>query len=415
MTLDIRASTAIDFVQALQKAKTAQELYKKKSLDNRADFIRALAEKIALRQSAIAEALSAEQKLPLDFVQSELVDTTQKYLENLHLEVRLSPQPHTRLPVGVVGISQSHGLAFMRAFLSIAKSMAAGNATILSFPISAQTSAKLINEFLSEAQIPEGLVQILLGNEMEISKLLASHPGVAAFQYYGSFQNSDALMALTTQRKKKAQFFSGAKNSCLVHPDFDYVKNKDQILLPFLIGAGQLDINCHRLFISQKVEKDFYDFLKSSLQEVTTDLWSDLELNSWKKSVEQIKPDSGHILMGGHQHSDLTVEPTWSRDLSNCSEMQQHELHSPMFIVTAVKYTHEMVKWSNTGYLGHSAVVLAPDTEKATNLAAQLQVGHVHINQWSNFTRMGTPVKQSFWGNPDESWSGSFYCDVKKF
>jgi len=43
-----------------------------------------------------------------------------------------------------------------------------------------------------------------------------------------------------------------------------------------------------------------------------------------------------------------------------------------------------------------------------------LQVGHVHINRWTDFLSMGTPIKQSFWGNPDLKWSGSFYSDVKK-
>jgi len=414
MNLELQPATTTDFVQALQKAKAAQDLYKKKSWDDRADFLRSLAEQISMNQSKISLKLSTEQKLPLEFSQVEIVDAIQKFIENLHLEVRLFARPETLRPSGVMGASFSKGLVFLRAFLAIVKSLAAGNAIIISLPQTATVSGQLIKSLLEQAQVPENLVQLLIGNEIEISKLLAAHPGLSAFQFYGSLPNAETLMGLTTQRKKKAQFFLGAKNSCLIHPDFDFEKNKDLILNPFLIGSGQLDINCHRLFISQKVEKDFYEFLKSVLKNKSCDLWSDAELVQFNKSVDQVGADSGHILFGGRSESHLTVQPTWTRDLSNCSEMQQHQLVCPLFIVTAVKYTHEMIKWSNTGYLGHSAVVLAPDKEKAMKLAEPLEVGHVHINEWSNFTRMGTPSKQSFWGNPDESWSGSFYNDVKK-
>lgn len=415
MMLENSASSAIEFIQSLQKAKAAQEQFKKKSWDDRANFIRNMAEQIVQLQPKITQNLCLEQKLPESFVRLEIVEAVQKYLDNLHFEIQHFSRPETRASVGVLGASFSHGLAFMRALITIAKSIAAGNAVIISLPLSSSTTAGFIKQVLIQSQLPEGLVQILLGNEIEISKLLVGHPGLAAYQYYGSFQKAEPLMLIAAQRKKKAQFFNGAKNSCLLHPDYDFHSNKDLILNPFLIGSGQLDINCHRLFISQKVEKDFYEFLKTSLQDVTCELWSDSEQNLWKQSVDQIKPDSGHVLFGGNQGVDLRVQPTWTRDLSNCSEMQQHELHCPVFIVTAVKYTHEMIRWSNTGYLGHSAVVLAPDEEKAKTMASQLKVGHVHINEWTNFTHMGTPIQQSFWGNPDESWSGTFYCDVKKF
>lgn len=415
MDLATKTATAIDFIQSLQKAKAAQEIYKKKPWDHRAQIIQNMAEQIALHQSEISNDLSLEQKLPEPFFKKEILDATQKYLENLHLEIHLFPKPEFCSDVGIIGAFFSKGLAFMRAMMTTAKSLAAGNGIIISLPESTNQTAQSIQKILNLAQVPEGLVQILVGNQIEISKLLAGHPGLSAYQYYGDINGAEPLMLLTTQRKKKAQFFSGSKNSCLIHPEFDYVKNKDLIFNPFLIGSGQLDINCHRIFISQKVEKDFYEFLINSMKEISCELWSNVELDFWKRSVSQIKIDSGHILSGGLHETGQKVLPTWTRDLSNCSEMQQHQLHSPMFIVTAVKYTHEMIKWSNTGYHGHSALVLAPDLEKAKGMAAQLQVGHVHINEWTNFTRMGTPIKQSFWGNPDQSWSGSFYCDVKKF
>jgi aminomuconate-semialdehyde/2-hydroxymuconate-6-semialdehyde dehydrogenase len=415
---------ALDLIKNLQSSKAAQENFKKKPLPQRAEYLKKLAESISIHKLEISKDIATEQKLPLSFVEIELVDSLQKYLENLYIEVSLFNQPNARLPVGVVAATLHHTLLFPRLLQIVASVIASGNSLIVNLPVSGIVSLKWCKKILELSDVPTDLIQFLSGNTSEISGLLAGHPGLSAYIYYGPTSQAQGFMTKAMQRQKKVQFFMDAKNSCLVHPDFDFEKNISQILQPFLIGQGQLDINCHRLFISQNVEKKFYEVLKEEMNRLQksrtiedkspwTELGQDQNLQSWKKSVAQVPADSGKILWGGNWQNDLFVQPTWTQDLSNCSEMQQHHIPAPLFIVTAVKYTHEMVKWSNTGYLGHSAVIWGP-VEKALSLGSQLQVGHVHINRWTDFLSMGTPIKQSFWGNPDLKWSGSFYSDVKK-
>jgi acyl-CoA reductase-like NAD-dependent aldehyde dehydrogenase len=72
-----------------------------------------------------------------------------------------------------------------------------------------------------------------------------------------------------------------------------------------------------------------------------------------------------------------------------------------------------MTKWTNTGEYGHSAVVWAPE-EKLISMSQGLNVGHVHLNKWTGFFDMGPPVRGSFIGIPNSSWSGEFHSDVKK-
>lgn len=201
----------------------------------------------------------------------------------------------------------------------------------------------------------------------------------------------------------------GAKNSALILPAFDFKNRIAEILRPALTGMGQLDVNTHRLFISQNVEKEFYETVQTYIQSLKpslgTQLLSDSRKEAYLKAVERIVPEEGKLLTEGM--------PTLTKDLPNCSELQQDEVPGPLFIVTAVKYVHEMVRWSNTGYFGHSAIIWGPE-DKALKLASQLQVGQVLMNKWADFSDWGIPVKQSFWGNPDSKWSGSFYSDVKK-
>ncbi len=426
MNTDLHTSQAqpLDLVKGLQSSKLAQDLYKKKSLIDRAELLKKMSDFILENQKPMAEDIATEQKLPFSFVEAEIIQALKTYLDHLSQEVTQFPDVKTRLPIGVVAASFQHQLLFPRLIQTIANTLASGNSLMANLPSSGSESLHWCKKILESVGIPEGLVTLLVGNTTEISNLLSAHPGISAYIYYGTTGAAQGFMLKAMQKQKKVQFFLESKNSCLIHPDFDFENNISQILQPFLIGQGQLNINCHRMFISQNQEKKFYEVLKDEMNRLKvsssvndsspwTHLYGDENLQTWKKSVAQVPTDSGKILWGGSQEKDLLVQPTWTQDLSNCSEMQQHSLSSPLFVVTAVKYTHEMIKWSNTGYLGHSAVIWGPE-EKAQNLAAQLQVGHVHINQWTDFLNMGTPLKQSFWGNPDLKWSGTFYSDVKK-
>lgn len=402
-------ATAIDFIKALSRAKEAQEKFKKTDFTHRADMLRTFAELISQGKTDLVVAESKDSGLPSEFCFEELIDPAQKYVENLSLELRLYPQPQNLLPTGVIGISGPRTLSFLFQAKWIANCLATGNALILCPSEESPNSAIRIAQILQKLDLPSGLIQIVNGDSSELNPLLAGHPGINAFIYSGSFKPAESLIQEVAKRKKKAQFFLGAKNSALIHPDFDFKKNIAEILKPALLGRGQLEINTHRFLISQSVENEFYEAVKNYIQNLDvnqiTPFISPKRKEAYLEAVQRIVPEQGKILTEG--------PVTFTRDLPNCSDLQQDEIPGPLFIVTAVKYVHEMVKWNNLGYFGHSAIIWGPE-EKARSLAAQLQVGQVLINKWSDFSDWGVPSKQSFWGNPDTKWSGSFYSDVKK-
>ncbi len=402
-------ATTMDFVKSLQSAKEAQENYKKTDFVHRADVLQKYAELISESKAELVAAESRDSFLPPEFCFQEIIDPAQKYIENLSIELRLFTQPQNLLPMGVIGISGPRTLGFLDQAKWIANCLATANAVILKPSLESSGSALRLASILQKLGLPKSLVQVLNGDDFELNTLLAGHPGINAFLYSGSFLAAEKLIQEVGKRKKKAQFFLGAKNSALILPDFDYKKNIAEILKPALFGMGQLQVNTHRFFISQSIEKDFYETLKDYIQTLDlsklTPLFSKPRQDLYLKAVEQVVSDEGKLLR--------KESPTFTRDLSNCSELQQDEIPGPLFIVTAVKYVHEMVKWTNTGYYGHSAIIWGPE-EKARHLASQLQVGQVLINKWCDFSNWAVPTKQSFWGHSDLKWSGTFYSDVKK-
>lgn len=404
-----KPAQALDFVQALHSAKEAQDKFKKSELSQRADNFAKWAEIIVQQKKNLSQQEAQDFHLPEDFCFSEVIDSAQKFLENLSLDVRLYPRPQNLLPTGVIAIAGPRSLSFLNLTKWMAQSLAAGNAVIVKPHSNSKNSARRIAEILQKLELPPGLVQILCGSDEELTPLMAGHPGIQGFLYSGAYATAENLISEVSRTKKKAQFYLGAKNSALIHPDFDFKSRLPEILRPALVGLGQLDVNTHRFFVSQNVEKEFYaalqDYLHTYKMSPDAVFFNESNRIQFENAVSRVKPEEGHFLVEGI--------PSATRDLPNCSDLQQDEIPGPLFIVTSVKYVHEMVKWSNTGYFGHSALIWGPE-DKAQSLAAQLQVGQVLVNKWGDFAEWGTPLKQSFWGNPDSKWSGTFFSDVKK-
>jgi len=414
---------AADFIQALQKVKQAQETFRKTSFEQRADLLRTWAENVANSQGSISLKIAEEQGLPVDFVRLEIVDAAQKFIENLSLELRLFPRPETLLPTGVLGVSIAWPMSYLYLSHVISQALAAGNGVIVKVSSLAPRSAQLLSETLNQAGVPDGLVQFLYGSGEELNPLLAGHPGLRGFLYQGHYRNSTRLLQAALPTRKKLQFFLGGKNSSLIHPDFDFQTQIQSVLRSALMGQGQLGVNSHRFFVTQAHEPQFFEALVEALKQLKisrgpedSSLWTPLISQARKVSFlklrEQVSSDQGKLMWGAEDAEGLFVKPLVTRDMSNCSELQQEEVQGPLLIVTGVKYVHEMVKWTNTGYHGQSALFWGPQ-EKAQGLLSQIQVGQGLWQRWADFLSWQTPTKQSFYGIPDRKWFGAFYSDPK--
>ncbi|MNL45866.1 Gamma-aminobutyraldehyde dehydrogenase [compost metagenome] len=133
------------------------------------------------------------------------------------------------------------------------------------------------------------------------------------------------------------------------------------------------------------------------------------------EKIQLAKTEHGKILSGAETYSGKGFfhKPTVMIDLTNCSVLQQDEVQGPLLLITPVKYQHEMLKWTNTSYLGQGAVVWG-SAEKAAKVIPKLECAQVWLNDWMNGSEKTLfGHKQASFGNPDMHWDGSFYSDVK--
>lgn len=424
---NVASSDAMDVIKSLQHAKKALQAAEAYTVEQRSHFLNSLADQLSAKAENIAYQEALYQGLPQKFSLKHNVQVAIDCLRKNAADV-LKPLPIDTYAhaTGIVGIMTSWSLSLRLVTERMAPALAAGNAVLIKISEHSAITGQILGEALQAAQIPPGLVQIIQG-DAEPAKIIAGHPSIRAVTATGRQSTIEAIAKVGQTQLKKLQLSGGVKNSAIVLADFDYKSHLSEILESFLIGQGQMCWNTTRLFVLESFAKEFMGDLKAYLAELKPltspegdSLWSPLI------SAERISALKERIQFGLSEHGKVTgdsdaagasgnfIRPTFMIDLSNCSVMQQDELHGPLFLVTPVKYQHDTIKWANTSYLGHSAVVWG-SAEKTLKVAGKLESAQIWLNSWMSGNQ--EPIfglKQSSYGSTDMSWAGSFYSDVKK-
>jgi aminomuconate-semialdehyde/2-hydroxymuconate-6-semialdehyde dehydrogenase len=425
----VAASDAMDVIRAIQAAKKAQIEFEKWTFEQRAELLTSIAKKLEekLETYALQEAL--HQGLPLQFVKEKSLQYSIKHFRAGAAATRQRAQKKDPAfyiqPTGIISLILSWNLSLRLLTERLVPAIAAGNVCLVKVSEFSPVTALIMGEVLTAVQAPKGLVQFIQGRGAEVGALLAAHPSIRGVSFVGKLANAEKVIQGSLPQFKKIQVYSGVKNNMFILPEVDFQNRLPEILQSFLIGQGQLCWNTTRLFVLESFQKEFTEKLSQYLNSLKpasspedsspwTPMISEEVLQQMEMKSQQIKREEGKLITGGKRDSGpgYFFHPTLSLDLPNCSEMQQDEMSGPLLILTAVKYQHEMLKWANTGYYGHSAIVWAPSTEKALKIAEKVDVGTVSINSW--FPEDFEPGhRQTSFGQVALSPWERFYSDIK--
>ncbi|WP_374077595.1 aldehyde dehydrogenase family protein [Bdellovibrio bacteriovorus] len=423
----VASSDAMDVIKALQLAKKAAAPFKELSKEQRAGLLSKIANHLEQNADAIAYEEALYQGLSHSFVlENSVRPAIQLLKENAQSLLKEIPANILLQPNGVMGVITSWCLSLKLVVERLAPALAAGNVVMIKVSEQSPITAKILGEAMVAAQVPPGVVNILQGFS-DVAQIIAGHPSIHAVSAVGKTSTMENIAKSGLAQFKKMQLSGSVKNPAIVLTDTDYKKLMREILRPFLMGQGQLCWNVSRIFVLESFAQDFLATAQEYISSLTplkdprgNEVWTPLISN---ESVQTIDgkihsgvEEHGKVFVGGSRYDGpgFFYKPTVMLDLPNCSVLQQDELQGPLLLVTPVKYQHETLKWANTSYLAHSGIVWGP-SEKVMKVVSQLECAQVWVNSWlQGETATIFGHKQSSFGNPEMSWSGSFYSDVKK-
>lgn len=429
-TILVANSSALDLVKAIQGSHTAFNTWKESTIEDRVVLVDKILHYLQDHKNQFAEQEAWDQGLNLAFSLSVNIDVAIAKLKNLKIELHKGiPEGYGVLPVGVVGVVLSWNLSTRLFVEKVLPAILAGNSVIVKISSYSPVTAKLWGELFQSVGMTAGLVQMLHSQDAGFKKLFITHPGIKALLVTGTLENTSEIIKtvaqMTTQQFKKIQIHSGSKNTAAALNE-PVEKEMNEILNSFLFGQGQLAWNSSRLFILEKHEQQWTEFVAHKLHDLkpSTDIhdwspWTPLmkmkSVDQFASLVQQAKIDQAKIISAdGALPSNKYVKPFFTKDMSNCSVLQQDQVLGPAFILSTVKYAFDIPKYSNVSYYGHSATVWT-EAGKNQKTIQQLDVGLVSLNRWSIYQDSAVEgVKQSSFGNMNSQIFGDFYCNVKK-
>ena len=234
---------------AVVVATTAAKGWGVSALGKRADVLFRFRQILVDRKGELAQAISSEHgKVP-----SDAAGEIARGIENVEFAAGI---PHLlkgeysegvstavdvysiRQPLGVVAAITPFNFPAMVPLWMVSNAVACGNAVLLKPSEKDPSAAMLLARWLTEAGLPDGVLNVVQGDKVAVDRLL-EHPGIAAVSFVGSTPVARMIYQRGTAAGKRVQALGGAKNHMVVLPDADIDAAADAAVSAAYGSAGE--------------------------------------------------------------------------------------------------------------------------------------------------------------------------------
>jgi len=392
--------------KAVAAARAAFKTWRKTSLEERREAIKAIAGAIKENGEELFRLLTSEQGKPHAQAQQEIygaagMASAQSTLEledeiNEDSEGRLSRT--RRVPVGVVGGIVPWNFPVMMAMQKIIPAMLSGCTIVLKpSPFTPLTTLR-IAELIAD-KVPAGVVNIITGED-DLGPMITAHPDIDKITFTGSTATGKKIMEGASADLKRITLELGGNDASIVLPDADPKKVAEQLFWSSFANAGQVCIAAKRVYIHE----DIYDELSEAIVEYAknvkvgdgaqqgTGVGPIQNRKQYERVLELIEDakDKGYkFLLGGEKDPSGTGYYVPITILDNPPEdarIVAEEQFGPVMPLMKFKDEDEVIARANNSEYGLAGAVWTASPDKGVEIAEQLETGTVWVNEFMHLS-----------------------------
>lgn len=371
---------------------------------NRSRILERTSELLAKRSETVAQTLSAETGKPICDARLEVGRAI--------LNFRMSSEEAARIhgyteqqeasggdyvlsitvkePYGVVCAITPFNFPLNITSLKIGPALAAGNSVVLKPADATPATAALLVELFTEAGLPPGYLNLVLGGP-EVGRTLVADQRIALFTFTGSVSVGEQIKSRCGIRPVILELGSNAPN--IVHCDADLELAVDILVKAAFSYAGQVCVSAQRIFVHSEMYRSFLDRFVARVQQLKignpqdedTDIGpmiseqAAIRVENWVREAL----DQGAIALTGGVRRGNLLYPTVLTGVKSEMKVMCEELFGPVVSVVPYQTVDEAIQLCNQSDFGLQAGVFTKTMDIAFSLARGLQVGSVNINQSS--------------------------------
>jgi acyl-CoA reductase-like NAD-dependent aldehyde dehydrogenase len=384
--------------QAVAAAKAAFPGWAATPIGERRKAIAQIADIIEQNSGELARLLTQEQGKPITDATVEVMGMAGffRYFATLDLPVRIiedsagrKVEAHRR-PLGVVGAIIPWNYPLLILAFKLPPALLAGNTLVVkpapTTPIASLKFAELIAGLL-----PNGVVNFIT-DANDLGDALTHHPDVRKISFTGSTATGRKVMASAAETLKRITLELGGNDAGVVLDDAKPAAVAQGIFNGAFQNSGQVCLAIKRLYVHESIYDEMCNELAQLADATIVDdgskqgtqlgpLQNRMQYEKVKAFLDDAKKH-GNIIAGGEvmDRPGYFIRPTIVRDIAEGSRLVDEEQFGPVLPVLKYASTDEVIKRANATTYGLGASVWSSNTDRAHDVAAQLEAGTVWIN-----------------------------------
>lgn len=426
-----KENSLADLKNAVSEARTAQKDWQKKSFAERASLLFKIRDCLVAHADEISEIISKDSgKTRVDAISTEVLASAmaityyaknaQSVLKRKKLKggsiLTINKRSYVdRVPYGVIGIISPWNYPFAIPFHEVTMALISGNAVILKTATQTLEVGKALKACIDAGDLPTGLFHFLNipGN---IAGEAFIDSGIDKLFFTGSVPVGKQLMEKASEKLLPISLELGGNDAMIVCDDANLYRAVSGAIWAGYSNAGQSCAGVERIYVEQNIYEAFVSLLKKKLSEMNVgadinfnvavgSLTTEKQLDTVKKHVADAREKGASVFTVENiekERQGLFHPLTVIENANNEMLVQNEETFGPVVTVTKFHSIEEAIKLANDSNLGLTASVWTKDKTKAHQIAAQLEVGSVMINDHL----MSHGLAETPWGGWKESGYG---------
>lgn len=329
-------------------------------------------------------------------------------------------------PYGVFGVVTPFNFPIAILTGMTTGALITGNTAVVKPASSTALIAHKVIDIMTEAGLPDGVVNLVTGSGSTVGQPLVEHGNVAGFAFTGSREVGLNIQRTFDELGKRGPVIAelGGKNPVIVTDTADVSKAVSGVKNGAFSYSGQKCSATSRVYVHEDLVEQFTDQLVAETEDLQIDLpqkedsvlspiINDSALTGYQDICEQAAED-GSVLTGGNVVDDPEipdsryVEPTVVTDIPHEHELARDEHFLPFVTIHPVSSLDVAITKANDSDYGLCAGLFSEDENEIETWFDQIESGMCYVNREQSATTGALVEAQPFGGWKFSGTTGKF-------